>query len=202
MTAPQSPPSLDGDASNREDISLMARVATKDEAAFRQLIEKHQHAVVGTIAKMLGSGNDAEDLAQQTFLRVWKSAKRYKPKAKFTTWLYTIVRNLVYNESRRRSRKATHSLDAITADSGHDIADLDAATPDDVVLKSELIQAVDRAIALLPKKQRLAVVLRQHQQLPYEEIATITGLSLAAVKSQLFRAREALKIELAKYLDA
>lgn len=179
----------------------MAAVANADEQAFRRLVEKHQSAVVGTVAKMLGGAADSEDIAQQVFIRVWKSAKRYKPTAKFTTWLYTIAKNLVFNESRRRSRKKTGSLDALREAGAPDPVDCDQRQPDDEALQAELEKTVDRAIARLPEKQRLAVILRQHQGLPYEEIGSVLGLSLSAVKSQLFRAREALKADLADFLD-
>ena len=84
-----------GEEANQRSIALMANVAEGDLEAFESLVEMHQHAVVGTVAKMLGNASDAEDIAQQVFIRVWKSAARYKPSAKFTTWLFTITRNLV-----------------------------------------------------------------------------------------------------------
>ncbi|MGH8047718.1 MAG: RNA polymerase sigma factor, partial [Chthoniobacterales bacterium] len=80
----------------------MMRVRGGDAGAFATLVERHQHRVIGTIARMLGSPDEAEDLAQQVFVRVWKSAARWEPSAKFTTWLLTITRNLVFNEVRRR----------------------------------------------------------------------------------------------------
>src|SRR3977135_3704988 len=87
-----------------EDIRLMALVGAGEEAAFEQLVERHQRLVIGNVGSMLGSGSDGEDIAQQVFVRVWKNAKRYEPRAKFTTWLLKITRNLVFNELRRRSR--------------------------------------------------------------------------------------------------
>src|SRR3979411_1656213 len=87
-----------------EDIRLMELVGAGNEGAFEQLVERHQRLVIGTVGRMLGSGSDAEDIAQQVFVRVWKNAKRYEPRAKFTTWLLKITRNLVFNELRRRSR--------------------------------------------------------------------------------------------------
>ena len=92
----------------------MARIKQGDTEALRELIEAHQHRVIGTVAKMLGDDSDAEDIAQQVFIRVWKSAARYEPTAKFTTWLFKITRNLVFNELRRRKRHLAHSLDAAT----------------------------------------------------------------------------------------
>src|SRR3979409_1685495 len=89
-----------------EDIRLMELVSAGETVAFEQLVERHQRLVVGTVARMLGNNSDVEDIAQQVFVRVWKSAKRYVPRAKFTTWLLKITRNLVFNELRRRFRHA------------------------------------------------------------------------------------------------
>src|SRR5438477_13079283 len=94
-----------------QDVVWMQRVAQGDTGAFERLIETHQARVVGTVAKMLGDDTDAEDIAQQVFIRVWKSAKRYQPTAKFTTWLFKITRNLVFNELRRRKRHPVEALE-------------------------------------------------------------------------------------------
>src|SRR5881628_1119311 len=89
-----------------DDLRLMQLVGRGDTGAFEQLIERHQALVAGTVARMLGSNSDVEDIAQQVFIRVWKSARRYVPRAKFTTWLLKITRNLVFNEMRRTKRRA------------------------------------------------------------------------------------------------
>jgi len=187
---------------SRLDHALMKRIGEGDEQAFRQLVERHQGLVVGTVSKMLRNTSDSEDIAQQVFLRVWKHAKRYKPRAKFTTYLFTITRNLVFNESRRRSRKKEVSADEREENSHRLIEDRPEYQPDAEMLQSELQQAVDQAIAALPETQRMAVVLRRYDQLPYEEIAEILEISLPAVKSLLFRARTTLKESLQHYLDA
>src|SRR5665811_2086131 len=93
-----------------EDIRLMQLVARGDTAAFEELVERHQALVIGTVGRMLGSNSDVEDIAQQVFVRVWKSAGRYVARAKFTTWLLKITRNLVFNEMRRRKRHAATPL--------------------------------------------------------------------------------------------
>src|SRR5947207_4724897 len=87
-----------------DDLRLMRLVGRGDTTAFEELIEKHQALVAGTVVRMLGSNSDVEDIAQQVFIRVWKSARRYVPRAKFTTWLLKITRNLVFNEMRRSKR--------------------------------------------------------------------------------------------------
>src|SRR5450755_1809153 len=104
----------DGDAA---DVRLMQLASCGQTDAFEQLVERHQALVAGTVARMLGSNSDVEDIAQQVFVRVWKSAKRYVPRAKFTTWLLKITRNLVFNELRRRSR---HPQLPLQVESGDD----------------------------------------------------------------------------------
>ena len=188
---------------NSEDVRLMIRVkAHGDVRAFETLIERHQGAVIGTVAKMLGGPSDAEDIAQQVFIRIWKSAGRYNPTAKFTTWMFTITRNLVFNEMRRRQRKPAVSIEEREDDFHLQTADTRGKTPTDEALQRELEAAVDASIQSLPEKQRMAVILRRYEEVPYEEIATVLGLSLSAVKSLLFRARTQLKEDLQKYLDA
>ena len=191
-----------GDAESQLDLALMAKVKTGDVEAFETLVERHQHSVVGTVAKMLGNDSDAEDIAQQVFVRVWKSAARYEPSAKFTTWLMTITRNLVFNESRRRSRARLVPLEPEPGDGvAPQYEDPAAAMPSEHLADEEMRRAVDAAIAALPENQRLAIVLRRYEDMPYEEIATVLKTSVPAVKSILFRARAELKEALRRYLE-
>jgi RNA polymerase sigma-70 factor (ECF subfamily) len=179
----------------------MERIGRGDHQAFRELVERHQNAVIGTVAKMLGNRHDAEDIAQQVFLRVWRNARHYRPDAKFTTYLFTITRNLVFNETRRRGRKKEVSSDEREEASNQQIEENPDRRPDAELLQAELQQAVDKAIASLPESQRMAVVLRRYEQLSYEEIAEVLKLSVSAVKSLLFRARSSLRETLADYLN-
>jgi len=185
---------------NSLDVALMVRIGAGDPAAFRVLVERHQDAVVGTVAKMLGNPAEAQDISQQVFLRLWRHAKHYRPEAKFTTYLFTITRNLVFNESRRRRRRKEISSNEYEASSHTQIEANPDRQPDAELLQSELRQAVDAAIAALPEIQRMAVVLRRYEQMPYEEMAVVLGLSVSAVKSLLFRARTSLRESLGKYL--
>lgn len=189
------------DAKNQHDIELMMQVKKGDQQAFCELVKIHQNAVIGTVAKMLGNASEAEDIAQQVFLRLWKSAPRYEVKAKFTTFLFTIARNLVFNETRRKQRKKEHSLEEQEENSFTEIADQHSPAPDDEILKVELRAQVDAAIQALPEKQRMAVILRRYENMPYEQIAEVLELSVPAVKSQLFRARTALRELLSNYLS-
>jgi RNA polymerase sigma-70 factor (ECF subfamily) len=135
-------------------------------------------------------------------VRVWKHAARYQPSAKFTTWLMTITRNLVFNEMRRRRRSQQVSMDADEGDTiRHQLVDEQAVAPSEEMLDSELHEAIDAAIASLPETQRLAIVLRRYEGMPYEEIAEVLKTSVPAVKSILFRARAELKARLKKYLE-
>ena len=184
-----------------DDIALMARTKRGDMDAFAVLVERHQHSVVGTVAKMLGNANDAEDVAQQVFVRVWKSAGRYEPTAKFTTWLMTITRNLVFNEMRRLQRSRMVSMETREEDPPMQFPDDSARAPGEVLLEVELEQAIDDAIASLPEMQRMALVLRRYEEMPYEEIAKVLDTSVAATKSIIFRARNELRERLRKYLE-
>ncbi len=181
----------------------MERIKAGDEEALRELIEAHQGRVIGTVAKMLGGDAEAEDIAQQVFIRVWKSAPRWEPTAKFTTWLFTITRNLVFNELRRRKRHSTRSLDAEPEDGRAplQVADTSVKAADTAMLDAEMQDAIQRAIEELPETQRMAVVLRRYQDVSYEEIGEILELSVPAVKSVLFRARTELREKLRRYLE-
>jgi RNA polymerase sigma-70 factor (ECF subfamily) len=185
------------------DLRLMERIKTGDEEAFSQLVEIHQFRVISTCARMLGDDTEAQDLAQQVFVRVWKNAARWEPTAKFTTWLYTILRNLVFNECRRRTRHPAHSLDAALEDTERpqQFEDEGTKSPDANLLDAEMQIAIARAIEELPAAQRMAVILRRYQDVSYEEIAEVLELTVPAVKSVLFRARTILREKLREYLD-
>jgi RNA polymerase sigma-70 factor (ECF subfamily) len=195
--------------SDAHDKALMVLIAGGDEEALRDLIEKHQGAVYGTIAKMLGDPVEAQDLAQQVFVRVYRAAGSYRATAQFKTWMFTIVRNLVFNEHRRRSRATFVSLHPPENESGQsggqsgvDLPDLANKTPGENVLQQEMLRKIDEAIIALPEQQRLAIVLRRYDEFSYEEIAEILKTSVPATKSLLFRARETLRVALQDYLEA
>ena len=183
-----------------DDLRLMQLVGRGDTGAFEQLIEKHQALVAGTVARMLGGNSDVEDIAQQVFIRVWKSARRYVPRAKFTTWLLKITRNLVFNELRRTKRRAHVPLQPEPGVEDPALKDETNLAPDASLLETELQRTIEEAILQLPETQRMALVLRRYEQLSYEQIAEVLDLSVAAVKSVLFRARSELRSRLSKYL--
>jgi len=182
---------------NPDDHALMAAAGRGDEKAFALLVERHHTLVIHTIAKMLGDEHEAHDLAQQVFLRVWRSAPRFRPQAKFTTWLMTIVRNLVFNESRRRYRSQLVSIEQKREEHpARELPDPHSQSADHLASQHELTAAIDAAIAALPEQQRLALILRRYHDQSYEAIAEVLGTSVPSVKSLLFRARGTLKDQL------
>ena len=198
MADPEARASSNEDA---EDVRLMGLVAGGDTVAFETLVERHQALVAGTIARMLGSNSGVEDIAQQVFIRVWKSAARYVARAKFTTWLLKITRNLVFNEMRRAKRHPHVPVQIDPEAEELPLKDEITAPPDATLLQEELQGKIDDAIAQLPDTQRMALVLRRYQELSYEEIAEVLELSVPAIKSLLFRARTELRERLQDYLN-
>src|SRR5437879_6603576 len=134
-----------------EDVRLMRLVSRGDTSAFEELIERHQAVVSGTVARMLSSNSDVEDIAQQVFIRVWKSARRYVPRAKFTTWLLKITRNLVFNEMRRIKRRPHVPLQSEPGAEDPPLKDEANLAPDASLLELELQQAIEEAIQRLPE---------------------------------------------------
>jgi len=181
----------------------MAQIATGDEESFRQLIERHQDRVYGTVAKMLGgAGPDVEELAQEIFLRVWRAAPKYQVRAKFTTWLMTITRNLVFTFFESPKSRRPDSRGQITEgeeDFEREPEVRSDRTAADELAGKELAEAVEKACAELAPTQRMVVHLRQYEGMEFEEIAQVMGMSLTAVKALMFRARENLREKLSGY---
>jgi RNA polymerase sigma-70 factor (ECF subfamily) len=187
------------------DARLMLRVQRGDRAAFEALVEKYKQPVMNLVYRMIGDLQESEDLSQNVFVQVYKSARRYRATARFSTWLYTIARNLCLNELRRRSRHPAESLDASPPDQDdyslhHHLKDAATPSPPDACLLAELEERIEQALALLPENQRTAVVLCRQQDLSYEQIADILGCSVSATKSLIHRARESLRHRLKPYL--
>jgi len=186
------------------DAALMLRVKRGDLAAFETLVEKYRQPVMNLVYRMLGDPTEAEDLAQNVFVQVFKSARRYRVTAKFSTWIFTIARNLCLNEIRRRTRHPAESLDAPWNDQDNQPArqweQTEIAGPTDTLLQSELAAKVEQSLAELPENQRTAIVLFREEDMSYEEIARVLGASLSATKSLIHRGRETLKLKLKPYL--
>ncbi|MCA9242484.1 MAG: sigma-70 family RNA polymerase sigma factor [Phycisphaerales bacterium] len=164
------------------DQQLMRRVAQGDRAALGDLVRRHQERVLALATRFLGDAILAEDVCQETFLRVMRSAAAYQPTARFTTWLYRIVANLSWDQ-RRRARRAPRPAPTDAMDE-----------PASVGLEgAELRETVRQAVAALPERQRLALVLHRYHGMSHADIAAATGWSQSAVESCLVRAYATLR---------
>jgi RNA polymerase sigma-70 factor (ECF subfamily) len=179
------------------DEDLMFRYRDGEESAFAELVRRYRGKIVSTAYRVLGDAAKAEDVAQETFLRVHRNADRYRSIAKFSTWIYTIALNVARNELRNTKRKRLVSLDAFGSDpesepATYDIPD-ESALPDQQVENAEIRVLFDRAIRRLPERYRAVFVLRDVDDLPYEEIAEILKLPKGTVKSRINRARQRIR---------
>lgn len=179
-------------------VALMRRAGEDDEGAFRELVEATEGCVYGTIVKMLGGVEGAEDLAQKVYLRVWQARKRYEPRAKFTTWMFSIVRRLVLNERRGGARRGAVLYSPAVEEPIREASG--GVCPASEASAGELARAIDAALAALPEEQRTAMILRRYEEMSYDDIARILDTTTPAVKSLLFRARESLRVKLAGWL--
>jgi RNA polymerase sigma-70 factor (ECF subfamily) len=186
------------------DAALMLRVKQGEGGALAELVEKYKQPVMNVVYRMLRDATEAEDLAQNVFVQVYKSAHRYEVSAKFSTWLFTIARNLCLNEIRRRSRHPADSMDVPHPDQDgqpwQQFEDRKTLSPPDSLLQGELEAKIEEALAELPENQRTAILLCRQDELSYEDIAEVLGCSLSATKSLIHRGRETLKQKLKPYL--
>ena len=186
------------------DAALMLLVKQGDNTAFALLVDKYKQPIMNLAYRMLRDLTEAEDLAQNVFIQVHKSAARYEVSSKFSTWLFTIARNLCLNEIRRRSRHPADSIEATYYEQEdqprQQFEDKKIISPPDSLLHGELEQKVDEALASLPENQRTAILLCRQNELSYAEIAEVLGCSLSATKSLIHRGRETLKQKLKPYL--
>ena len=188
----------------RSDVQLMLDVKAGDEQSFALLLHRYRTPLVNFLYRMVRNREQAEDLAQEVFIRVYRARADYVPSAKFTTWLFRIATNLALNSVRdTRHQRMEVSLDApVTVDSEEgDERPLDVAEKNPNI-EEHLVQEAQRdmirhAIDKLPEKQRAAVLLHKYQDLDYGEISKILSCSESALKSLLFRAYETLRVELA-----
>jgi len=182
------------------DAQLMVRVGMGDSASFNLLLERHRTPVVHFLYRMVQNRAIAEDLAQEVFLRVYRSRAGYQPSAKFTTWLFRIATNLAFNWVRdEKNRRQQRSIEGDEA--GMRARQIGDGRPsvERVLVDEVKLQEVRDAIAQLPEKQRAAVLMHKYEEMEYSQIAKVLGLSESAVKSLLFRAYENLRARLAHY---
>jgi RNA polymerase sigma-70 factor (ECF subfamily) len=193
------PPSIASDP----DVHLMMLFQDGNVDAFAQLIRRSQHKVFSVIYRFLGDRAESEDLTQEVFLRVYRTAGRYEPTAKFSTWLYRIATNISLNAIRNKSRFRTVSLEVRQDESDdfhREIPDDNNPGPDLAMHNEELSKVVMAAIEQLPDQQKAAIILNKYEGLSYEDVAGILNCSVMAVKSLLSRARSNLKSRLMPYL--
>jgi RNA polymerase sigma-70 factor, ECF subfamily len=197
-------PTLSGSAVGLSDAEIMLRVKAGDESAFDFLVQKYRRAMVSFMYRMSHNAAAAEDLAQEVFLRVYRSRAGYEASAKFTTWLYRIATNLAVNHARdtRHERPENQlSLDEPDEETGTTL-DLADATPnvEQEILRRERLAAIRAKVQALPERQRMAVIMHKYQQMDYKQIAEVLKLSESATKSLLFRAYETLREQLKDFV--
>ncbi|OGS45157.1 MAG: hypothetical protein A2539_08880 [Elusimicrobia bacterium RIFOXYD2_FULL_34_15] len=187
-----------------EDIQLMLRFQNGEEHCFEKLVERHRDRVFNITYRYLGNYQEAEDTAQEIFIKIYNARNTYKPEAKFTTWFYTICKNACLNKLRNK-KPATVSIDSTIELQENTVAsqikDSQAQSPLDSMLNNEKSLIVKKAIDSLLPNQKMTVILCRYDHLSYEEIAKVMGCSVKAVKSLLHRAMINLKENLADYFN-
>jgi len=191
---------IETDALDRAD---MDRLATGHDAALNDLMERHATKVFRFLCRMLGNEDDANDLSQETFARVFRSCKSFRTDEKFSTWLFTIAANLARNQYRWRSRHPTISLDAENAGTEQSLGSTlpaNSPAPNEEALAGERAEAVRMAVKNLPEDLRGAIVLCEWEGRSVAEAATILETTPKAVESRLYRARRILRERLKPWL--
>jgi RNA polymerase sigma-70 factor, ECF subfamily len=191
------------------DVRLMLQVRDDVQGAFEVLVNRYQHRLLGVMVHLVGRVEEAEDLTQEVFLRIYRARKGYRPRAKFSTWLFTIANNLALNHLRGKGRNPTVALisgGGGDMSSGSSIRPAEErvlareGTPSAQFRKVELSDVVREALDVLGEDQKVAVLLNKFEDMSYAEIAEVMGRSEAAVKSLLARARNHLREQLEPYL--
>jgi len=180
-------------------VAWMLRYQRGDERAFDQLVESYSPRIYGLLTRFLGPSEGREDLVQEVFLRVIRARADYRPEARFSTWLYRIAFNLCVNENERRRPAA--SLDGFEGQLEESREDQGVPAPGAALEREDLVASVRAAIAELPARQRMALVLAKYEDLPYDEVGRVLGTSEKAIKSMIHRAREALRARLSPFLE-
>jgi len=186
------------------DAEVMLRVKAGDDSAFAYLVQKYRRAMVSFMYRMSRNSAVAEDLAQEVFLRVYRSRENYEPSAKFSTWLYRIATNLAVNYARDTRHERPENM--VSIDEKDDDTGLTVDVPDgslnaeEVIVRRERLAAIRKKVQELPERQRMAVIMHKYQQMDYRRIAQVLKLSESATKSLLFRAYETLRVQLKEFI--
>ncbi len=191
-------------ADESSDAAIMLRVAAGDESGFTYLVEKYHRAMIHFLVRMVRNQAIAEELAQEVFLRVYRSRESYRAEAKFTTWLYRIATNLAVNHARdTKHERAVQNvyLDAPDEETGTtpDVAD-DEPSVEQHLLRDERMAAIRKHVMDLPERQRMAVLMHKYQGMDYRQIGEVLKLSESATKSLLFRAYQTLRDKLKDFV--
>lgn len=186
------------------DAEVMLRVKAGDDAAFDFLVQKYRRPIINFMYRMAHNTAAAEDLAQEVFLRVYRSRASYEPSAKFTTWLYRIATNLGMNyarDTRHERPENIMNLDEPDEETGQspDLADKTPSVEEEIMHR-ERLNAIRQKVEALPERQKMAVLMHKYQQMDYRQIADVLKLSESATKSLLFRAYETLRTELREFV--
>jgi RNA polymerase sigma-70 factor (ECF subfamily) len=194
-------------AKQLSDHQLIEATKKGDEAAFAEIVNRYRSPLTNYLFRMLGDYEEAIDLAQETFVRVYFAIERYHTDYAFSTYIYRIATNLAISEIRKKKRRRLFSLTSFfqSDDAGGEAQEFhppdDKSLPDEDLIEAERNRTIEKAIATLPDKYRAPIVLREIQELSYEEIAQILGLGLGTTKSRISRARALLREKLKQYFD-
>ena len=186
------------------DAEIMLRVRAGDDSAFEYLVQKYRRPMVSFMFRMTHNAAVAEDLAQEVFLRVYRSREKYEPSAKFTTWLYRIATNLAVNHARDTRHERPENV--VSIDEPDEQTGLTVDIPDgsvsaeESIMRRERMAAIQQRVQALPERQRTAVIMHKYQQMDYREISEVLKLSESATKSLLFRAYETLRVQLKEFV--
>jgi RNA polymerase sigma-70 factor, ECF subfamily len=191
-------------AEGLSDAQIMLRVKAGDDSAFEYLVQKYRRPMLSFMYRMAHNSAVAEDLAQEVFLRVYRSREKYEASAKFTTWLYRIASNLAVNharDTRHQRPENTVSLDEPDQESGltMDLPD-NSLSAEEAIVRRERLAAIRQRVEALPERQKMALIMHKYQQMDYRQIAEVLKLSESAIKSLLFRAYETLRVQLKEFV--
>ena len=182
------------------DLELVTRVQNGDDSAFSELMKRHYGGILNYISRFTQDANNSEDLTQDVFLRVYRSIGKFKPEAKFTTWLYKIATNVCLTAVKSRGRNTDLSLDEIQDESYDIVEDKSAPNPGDMSYRQEIGHAISIALETLPERERIAVLLCKYEEFNYDEVAEVIGCSVGAVKAYVHRGRMKLISKLEVFL--
>ena len=180
------------------DIELMLRTKSGDDSAYSELMRRHYKGVVNYIYRFTHVQENSEDLAQEVFMRIYKSAKNYEPEAKFSTWLYKIATNVCLTNVKKK--KPDYSLDEIVENSG-EVSDSHSTISDELLYRKEIKTMIVKAMESLPEREKIAIMLCKYQGLSYEEVSQVLDCSVGAVKAYVHRGRMKLIDKLKPYLS-